>query len=63
MPGYAAERAGSSFASYAGDEAGLVTGARVGSEFAAEVAALAARADALGERVDRLAKPAPVKRR
>ena len=63
LPGYAAERAGSSFASYAGDEAGLVTGARAGSEFTAEVAALAARADALGERVDRLAKPAPVKRR
>jgi ubiquinone biosynthesis protein UbiJ len=63
LPGYAAERAGASFASYAGDEAGLVTGARAGSEFAAEVAALAARVDALGERIDGLAKPAPVKRR
>jgi ubiquinone biosynthesis protein UbiJ len=63
LPGYAAERVGSSFASYARDEAGLVTGARAGGEFAAEVATLAARVDALGERIDRLAKPAPVKRR
>jgi len=63
LPGYAAERAGSSFASYASDESGLVTGARAGSEFAAEVAALAARVDALGERIDRLVKPAPAKRR
>jgi ubiquinone biosynthesis protein UbiJ len=58
LPGYAAERASSSFASYASDEAGLVTGARAGSEFAAEVAALAARVDALGERIDRLTAPA-----
>ena len=63
LPGYAAERAGSSFASYAGEEAGLVTGARVSTEFAAEVAALAARVDALADRVDRLTKPAPAKRR
>ena len=63
LPGYAAERAGSSFASYASDESGLVTGARAWSEFAAEVAALAARVDALGERIDRLVKPAPAKRR
>lgn len=63
LPGYAAERAGSSFASYASDESGLVAGARAGSEFAAEVAALTARVDALGERIDRLAKPAPAKRR
>jgi ubiquinone biosynthesis accessory factor UbiJ len=63
LPGYAAERAGSSFASYASDEAGLVTGACTGSEFAAEVAALSARVDALGERIDRLTKPAPAKRR
>ena len=63
LPDYAAERAGSSFASYASDESGLVTGARAGSEFAAEVAALAARVDALGERIDRLVKPAPAKRR
>jgi ubiquinone biosynthesis protein UbiJ len=63
LPGYAAERAGSSFASYASDESGLVAGARAGSEFAAEAAALAARVDALGERIDRLAKPAPAKRR
>jgi len=63
LPGYAAERAGSSFASYARDESGLVAGARAGSEFAAEVAALAARVDALGERIDRLVKPAPAKRR
>jgi ubiquinone biosynthesis protein UbiJ len=62
-PVYAAERAGASFASYAGDEAGIVTGARAGGDFAAEVAALAARVDALAERVDRLAKPAPAKRR
>jgi len=63
LPGYAAERAGSSFASYASDESGLVTGARAWSEFAAEVAALAARVDALGKRIDRLVKPAPAKRR
>jgi ubiquinone biosynthesis protein UbiJ len=63
LPGYAAERAGSSFASYASDEAGLVIGARAGSEFAAEVAALSARVDALGVRIDHLAKQAPAKRR
>jgi len=63
LPGYAAERVGSSFASYASDEAGLVSGVRAGGEFAAEVAALSARVDALGERIDRLAKPAPAKRR
>jgi len=63
LPGYALERAGSSFASYASDEAGLVAGARAESEFATEVAALAARVDALGERIDRLVKPAPAKRR
>jgi ubiquinone biosynthesis protein UbiJ len=37
--------------------------ARAPGEFAAEIAALAARVDALGERIDRLAKPAPAKRR
>jgi ubiquinone biosynthesis protein UbiJ len=63
LPGYAAERAGWSFASYASDESGLVTGARAGGEFAAEVAALAARVDALAERIDRLIKPTPAKRR
>jgi ubiquinone biosynthesis accessory factor UbiJ len=63
LPGYAAERVGSNFASYAGDESGLVTGARAGSQFAAEVAALSARVDALTERIDRLAKPVPAKRR
>ena len=63
LPGYAAERAGSSFASYASDESGLVAGARAGSEFATEVAALAARVDALGDRINRLVKPAPAKRR
>jgi ubiquinone biosynthesis protein UbiJ len=62
-PVYAAERAGSSFASYASDEAGLVTGARAAGDFAAEVAALAARVDALAERVDRLAEQTPAKRR
>jgi ubiquinone biosynthesis protein UbiJ len=63
LPAYAAERVGSSFASYAGDEAGLVTGARAGSQFGADVAALSARVDALAERIDRLAKPAAAKRR
>jgi len=63
LPGYAAERAGSSFASYASDEAGLVTGARDGSQFAAEVAAVSARVDALAERIDRLAGPGPARRR
>ena len=63
LPGYAAERVGSSFASYASDEARLATGARAGNEFAAEVAALSARVDALGERIERLVKPAAAKRR
>ena len=63
LPAYAAERVGSSFAGYARDEAGLVTGARAGSRFADDVAALSARVDALAERIDRLAKPAPAKRR
>jgi len=63
LPGYAAERAGSSLASYASDEAGLVAGARAGSQFAAEVAAVSARVDALAERIDRLAGPAPARRR
>ena len=63
LPGYAAERAGASFASYASEEAELVTGARAGGDFAAQVAALAARVDALGERVERLAKATPARRR
>jgi ubiquinone biosynthesis accessory factor UbiJ len=63
LPVYAAERAGASFASYATDEADLVASARAGTDFAAQVAALAARVDALGERIDRLAKPTPGKRR
>lgn len=63
LPGYAAERAGASVASYASEEAQLVTGTRAGGDFAAQVAALAARVDALGERIDRLAKPPPAKRR
>ena len=62
-PAYAAERAGSSFAGYARDEAGLVTGARAGGDFAVEVAALAARVDALAARVDHLAERTPAKRR
>jgi ubiquinone biosynthesis protein UbiJ len=62
LPGYAAERIGSSFASYASDESGLVTGAQAGSQFAAEVASLSSRVDALGERIDRLAKPTSAKR-
>ena len=63
LPGYAAERAGASVASYASEEAQLVAGARAGGDFAAQVAALAARVDALGERIDRLVKPPPAKRR
>jgi ubiquinone biosynthesis protein UbiJ len=58
LPAYAAERVGSSFAGYARDEAGLVTGAQAGSRFGDDVAALSARVDALAERIDRLAKPA-----
>ena len=63
LPGYAAERAGASFASYASEEADLIAGARAGGDFAAQVAALAARVDTLAERIDRLAKPTPAKRR
>ncbi len=63
LPGYAAQRAGASLASYATDEADLITGAHAATDFAGEVAALAARVDALAERVERLAAPAPAKRR
>lgn len=63
FPGYAAERASASFGRYASEEAHLVTGSRAGAEFAAEVAALAARVDDLVDRVDRLAAATPAKKR
>lgn len=63
MPGYASERIAASFASYAGEEAGLVTGARDAGDFSAQVAALATRVDALGERIDRLTEAPARKRR
>ncbi|HEY2862328.1 MAG TPA: hypothetical protein VGK37_01735 [Casimicrobiaceae bacterium] len=63
LPGYAAERAGASLASYATEEADLATGGRAAAGFAAEVAAVAARVDALAERVERLTRPAPTRRR
>jgi ubiquinone biosynthesis protein UbiJ len=63
LPGYAAERAGASLASYATEEADLATGGRAAADFAAEVAAVAARVDALAERVQRLTRPAPTRRR
>lgn len=62
LPGYAAERAGASLASYATDEADVAIGAGAARDFAAQVAALAERVDALGERVDRLAGRAPTPR-
>ncbi len=63
MPGYASERIAASFASYASDEAGLVTRARDTGDFSTEVATLSARVDALGERIDRLAETPAKKRR
>lgn len=63
FPGYAAGRAGASIASYASEEAELATGTRAAGDFAAQVAALTARVDALGERVDRLVDRPPAKRR
>ncbi|MGH8852444.1 MAG: ubiquinone biosynthesis accessory factor UbiJ [Casimicrobiaceae bacterium] len=55
LPGYAAERAGASLASYARDEADLAIGSGAVRDFATQVAALAERVATLGERVDRLA--------
>jgi ubiquinone biosynthesis protein UbiJ len=54
LPGYASDRVAASFASYAREEAGLVTGVREAGDFSGQVASLAARVDALGERIDRL---------
>ena len=52
LPGYAAERLGSSVASYVGDEARLaVTNAEL-RDFAAEIASVAARVDALAARIE-----------
>jgi len=54
LPGYAAERFGESVARYVRDEARLAVGATEARSFSDEVAALAARLDALGRRVDAL---------
>ena len=62
MPGYAFERFASSFASYAGEEAGLLTRVRDADDFSAQVAALVARVDALGARVDSLIEAPATKR-
>jgi ubiquinone biosynthesis protein UbiJ len=63
LPGYASDRFTASFASYVREEAGLVTGAREANDFSTQVAALAARVDALGERIDKLAARPAAKRR
>ena len=56
LPGYAAERFGDSVANYVGEEARLaVTGAEA-KDFAAEIAVLAKRVDALGERIESLGR-------
>lgn len=63
LPGHAAERAGASLVSYATEEGDLAPGGRAEADFAAEVAAVAARVDALAERVERLTPPARTRRR
>jgi ubiquinone biosynthesis protein UbiJ len=56
LPGYAAERFGDSVANYVGEEAQLAVSAVEAKDFAAEVAVLVARVDALGERIESLSK-------
>lgn len=51
LPGYAGRRIGESVGRYVGDEAKLAVGATEAQNFAAEVAALAMRLDALEARV------------
>jgi ubiquinone biosynthesis protein UbiJ len=63
MPDYIAERVGTSFARYVSDEAEVVVRGSEARAFAAEVAALAERADALSARIDTLAGTGPRDRR
>ena len=55
LPERAAQSFGASLSSYARDEAGLGVGASTFADFAAEVAAVAARVDALALRLDQAA--------
>jgi len=60
LPGYAGTRIGESIGRYVGDEAKLAIGAAEAQSFAAEVAALALRLDALQARVAALdSEPTP----
>jgi ubiquinone biosynthesis accessory factor UbiJ len=56
LPERAAQSFGASLSSYARDEAGLGVGASTFADFAADVAAVAARVDALALRLDQLAE-------
>jgi ubiquinone biosynthesis protein UbiJ len=55
FPGYASERFAESVGSYARDEAQVVASGAEGRAFGDEVATVAARVDALAERIDRIA--------
>jgi ubiquinone biosynthesis protein UbiJ len=57
FPDYAGERFGDSVASFARDEADLLARGDEARAFATESSELAARVDALSERIDRLAAP------
>lgn len=54
LPGYAAQRFGDSVTSYIGNEAQLAVGVAEARVFGNEIAALAARVDALAQRIDDL---------
>jgi ubiquinone biosynthesis protein UbiJ len=56
LPEYAADRFAVSAASYVGEEARLAVSAAEANDFASEIAVLAARVDALAERVESLGK-------
>ena len=56
LPGYAAERFGTSAASYVGEEARLAVTRAELRDFAAEISAVDARVDALAARIDGLDK-------
>ena len=59
LPGYAGTRIGASVGRYVGDEAKLAVGETEARSFAAEVAALATRIDALEARVAALGSDSP----
>ena len=61
LPEHAAQSFGASLTSYARDEAGLGVRAAAAAEFGAEVAAIAARVDALAERLDQASAPGSTK--